>query len=330
METYKCLVADNCSAEGLKTFEKYPNIEVVINTKHTTEELIQMIPEFHAMIVRSATKVTREVIEAAKNLKVICRAGAGYNNIDVEACNEKGIAVLITPTGNTNAVVELTMGLMLSFARHIPIANDSMKAGRWDKKKLSGTEIKGKTLGVLGIGRIGAGVATRCKVFGMDVIAFDKYVTQDRLNEMGLDFVTLYDDLNQFLAKVDYLSLHVPVTSETKGMLAAAQFEIMKDSAVIINCARGAVINEKDLYDALVNHKIGGACIDVYSKEPAKKEEFPFIELENVICTPHLGASTNEAQINVASLAADQIGQLLNEGKYIDCVNLKALKNKLT
>ncbi|RLI65390.1 MAG: hypothetical protein DRO88_04685 [Promethearchaeia archaeon] len=326
METYKCLVADNCSAEGLKTFGKYPNIDVVINTKHTTGELIQLIPEFHAMIVRSATKVTREVIEAAENLKVICRAGAGYNNIDVEACNEKGIAVLITPTGNTNAVVELTMGLMLSFARHIPQANNSMKAGRWDKKKLSGTEIKGKILGVLGIGRIGAGVATRCRVFGMKVIAYDKYVTQERLNGMGLDFVKLYDDLNNFLSEVDYLSLHIPVTPETKSMLGAEQFEIMKDTAVIINCARGAVIDEAALYDALKNHKIGGACIDVYSKEPANKEDFPFIELENVICTPHLGASTEEAQINVASLAADQIGQLLNDGKYIDCVNLKAIQ----
>lgn len=328
MEMYKCLVADNCSSEGLKTFGKYPNIEVILNTKHTTEELIQLIPEYHAMIVRSATKVTREVINAAKNLKVIARAGAGYNNIDVDACNEKGIAVLITPTGNTNAVIELTMGLILSFIRNIPQANNSMKASLWEKKKLGGYELKGKVLGTLGIGRIGAGVAERCHVFGMKVIAYDKYVTQARLNEMGLEFVTLYDDLDRFLSEVDFLSLHIPATPETKGMLGKSQFETMKESAVIVNCARGEVINEQDLYDALVNKQIAGACIDVYSKEPAKKEDIPFIGLENVICTPHLGASTKEAQINVAAMAADQIGQLLNEGKYIDCVNIKAIKKE--
>ncbi len=325
MDKYKCLIADSCSNEGLKAFAKYPNIEVVLNTKHTVEELIQLIPEYHAMIVRSATKVTREVVQAAKNLKVIARAGAGYNNIDVDACNEKGIAVLITPTGNTNAVVELTMGLMLSFARNIPMANASMKDGRWDKKKLAGTEIKGKTLGTLGIGRIGAGVAERCKVFGMRTIAYDKYVSQERLNELGLEYVELYDDLDKFLADVDYLSLHIPATPETTGMLNKEKFEIMKKSAVLINCARGEVVNEQDLYDALVNGDIAGACIDVYSAEPAKKDAIPFIALDNVVCTPHLGASTNEAQVNVAQMAADQIGQLLDEGKYIDCVNKKAL-----
>ncbi|MHA1519608.1 MAG: hydroxyacid dehydrogenase [Promethearchaeota archaeon] len=325
MKKYKCLIADSCSNEGLKAFAKYPNIEVVLNTKHTTEELIQLIPEYHAMIVRSATKVTREVVQAAKNLKVIARAGAGYNNIDVDACNEKGIAVVITPTGNTNAVVELTMGLMLSFARNIPLANASMKDGRWDKKKLAGTEIKGKTLGTLGIGRIGAGVAERCKVFGMRTIAYDKYVTQERLNELGLEYVELYEDLDKFLADVDYLSLHIPATPETTGMLNKEKFEIMKKSAVLINCARGEVVNEQDFYNALVNGDIAGACIDVYSAEPAKKDAIPFIALDNVVCTPHLGASTNEAQVNVAQMAADQIGQLLNEGKYIDCVNKKAL-----
>ncbi|MHA1611141.1 MAG: hydroxyacid dehydrogenase [Promethearchaeota archaeon] len=325
MKKYKCLIADSCSNEGLKAFAKYPNIEVVLNTKHTTEELIRLIPEYHAMIVRSATKVTREVVQAAKNLKVIARAGAGYNNIDVDACNEKGIAVVITPTGNTNAVVELTMGLMLSFARNIPLANASMKDGRWDKKKLAGTEIKGKTLGTLGIGRIGAGVAERCKVFGMRIIAYDKYVTQERLNELGLEYVELYEDLDKFLADVDYLSLHIPATPETTRMLNKEKFEIMKKSAVLINCARGEVVNEQDLYNALVNGDIAGACIDVYSAEPAKKDAIPFIALDNVVCTPHLGASTNEAQVNVAQMAADQIGLLLNEGKYIDCVNKKAL-----
>ncbi len=322
VEQYKCLVADSCSAEGLKTFDKYPNISFDVKTKHTKEELIAMMPEYDAMIVRSATKADEDVIAAGTKLKVIARAGAGYNNIDIDAANKKGVAVLITPTGNTNAVIELSLGLMLSWARHIPQGDLSMKEGRWDKKKLKGTELKGKTLGVLGIGRIGGGVAKICQAFGMETIAYDKFVTQEYADGLG---VTLLDDLNDFLAKVDYLSLHVPVNDSTRGMIGKDQFEIMKDSAVIVNCARGAVVNEKELYDALVDKKIAGACIDVYSKEPATKDAFPFIGLANVVVTPHLGASSAEAQVNVAALAADQIGQLLNDGKYIDCVNKKAL-----
>jgi D-3-phosphoglycerate dehydrogenase len=274
------------------------------------------------LIVRSATKVTPEIIQAATNLKVIARAGAGYNNIDVDACNKKGIAVLITPTGNTNAVIELSMGLMLGYVRKIPEADKSMKNGIWAKKKLKGTEIKGKTLGLLGIGRIGSGVAKRSQVFGMRTIAYDLFVSKEYAEEIGVE---LYEDLNEFLKLVDFLSLHVPVNDSTRGMIGLDQFELMKETAVIINCARGAVVNEKELYIALKDGKIGGACIDVYSKEPANSEDFPFITLDNVICTPHLGASTQEAQVNVAALAAEQIGKLLNEGKYIDCVNKKAL-----
>ena len=323
MTDYKILVADNCSKEGLKSFEKFPNISYDVRTEHTPEELKQMIPDYDGMIVRSATKVTPDIVEAGKKLKVIARAGAGYNNIDVPSCSKQGIAVLITPTGNTNAVVELTMGLMLSWVRHIPKANQTLKSGSWEKKKLKGTEIKGKTIGLLGIGRIGSEVAKRCQVFGMKTIAFDKYISKDFAASLGIE---LFEDLNDFLKEVDFLSLHIPVTNETRGMIGKEQFEIMKPNAVIINCARGAVINEGELYDALKEGKIAGACIDVYSKEPAGPSEFPFIELENVICTPHLGASSKEAQVNVAALAAEQIGELLNNQKYIDCVNKKDLE----
>lgn len=321
---FKILVADNCNKSGLNEgISRYSNIDLDIRTKHTEEELIEMIPEYDAMIVRSATKVTAPVIEAAKNLKIIARAGAGYNNIDVDACNKKGIAVIITPTGNTNAVIELTMGLMLNWVRHISIANQSMKEGRWDKKKLKGSELKSKTLGILGIGRIGAGVAKICQVFGMKTIAYDVFVTKEYAQSIGVE---LYKDLNEFLANVDFLSLHVPVTDSTRGMIGKEQFEIMKETAVIVNCARGAVVDEKELYNALIDHKIGGACIDVYSKEPAIKEDFPFIELKNVVCTPHLGASSAEAQVNVAFLAANHIAQYLNDNKLISCVNEKFIK----
>ena len=321
---FKILVADNCSQSGLdKGLEICSNIELDIRTKHTESELIEMIPEYDAMIVRSATKATAAVIEAAKNLKIIARAGAGYNNIDVDACNKKGIAVIITPTGNTNAVIELTLGLMLNWVRHITIGNQSMKEGKWEKKNLKGTELKGKTLGILGIGRIGGGVAKICQVFGMKTIAYDLFVTKEFAQSIGVE---LYENLNDFLSEVDFLSLHVPVTDSTRGMIGKEQFEIMKNTSVIVNCARGAVVNEKELYDALVNKKIGGACIDVYSKEPATIENFPFISLDNVVCTPHLGASSKEAQVNVAMLAANGIAQYLNDGKFINCVNEKAIK----
>jgi D-3-phosphoglycerate dehydrogenase len=321
---YKILVADNCSQSGLdEGLEICSNIELDIRTKHTEAELIEMIPEYDAMIVRSATKATAAVIEAAKNLKIIARAGAGYNNIDVDACNKKGIAVIITPTGNTNAVIELTLGLMLNWVRHISIGNQSMKEGKWDKKNLKGTELKGKILGILGIGRIGAGVAKICQVFGMKTIAYDVFVTKEFAKSIGVE---LYENLNDFLSEVDFLSLHVPVTDSTRGMIGKEQFEIMKDTSVIVNCARGAVVNEKELYDALINKKIGGACIDVYSKEPATIEDFPFIGLDNVVCTPHLGASSMEAQVNVAMLAANGIAQYLNDNKLINCVNEKSIK----
>ncbi|MHA1647322.1 MAG: hydroxyacid dehydrogenase [Promethearchaeota archaeon] len=322
-EEFKVLVADNCSKVGLKEFEKYPNITYEMITKHTEDELIAMIPKYHGMIVRSATKVTAKVIEAATNMKIIARAGAGYNNIDVDAANKKNIAVVITPTGNTNAVVELALGLMLGWVRHIPKANLSMKEGRWDKKSLKGTEIKGKTIGLLGIGRIGGNVAKRCQAFGMRTIGYDKFVTKEYADNLGIELI---QNLNDFLKQLDFISLHVPVTDSTRGMMGKEQFEIMKETSVIINCARGAVINEEELYIALKDGKIGGACIDVYSSEPATSDKFPFIELDNVICTPHLGASSMEAQINVALLAADHIGQYLSEGKLIDCVNKKALQ----
>ena len=309
VEEYKVLVSDSCSAEGLQTFDDFPNISYDVKTGLSPEEIIKIIPDYQGLIVRSATKVTSEIIQAATNLKVIARAGAGYNNIDVDACNKKGIAVLITPTGNTNAVIELSMGLMLGFVRKIPEADKSMKNGVWAKKKLKGTEIKGKTLGLLGIGRIGSGVAKRSQVFGMRTIAYDLFVSKEYAEEIGVE---LFEDFHEFLKQVDFLSLHVPVNDSTRGMIGPEQFELMKETAVIINCARGAVVNEKELFNALKDGKIGGACIDVYSKEPASSENFPFILLDNVICTPHLGASTQEAQVNVAALAAEQIGKLLN------------------
>ena len=320
MGTYKILVADSIAQEGIDELKKHPEFEVVVNTKHTKEELIELIPPFHAIIIRSATKLPADVLQAATNLKAIARAGTGYDNIDVAECSKLGIVAMITPTGNSLAVAELTLGYMIDFARHISVARQSMVEGRWDKKKFKGTELSGKTLGILGLGRIGALVAKRAIAFDMNVIAFDKYITKERAEEYG---ATLLEDFDEFLGKSDYISMHLPLTPETKNMIDTPQFEIMKPTSCIINISRGGIVNEETLATALKEGKIGGACIDVYSKEPATPEEFKFIGLPNSITTPHLGASTFEAQIKVGTLAADHIAQALLDKKYIDAVNIK-------
>ncbi|MBN2156981.1 MAG: hypothetical protein JW776_13135 [Candidatus Lokiarchaeota archaeon] len=323
MGKYKILVADSLAKEGIEELQMHPEFEVTVNTKHTTEELIKLIPPFHAVIVRSATKLTSEVLQAAENLKVVARAGTGFDNIDVDTCSKLGIIVMITPMGNSLAVAELTFGFMLDFARSISLARQSMIEGRWDKSKFKGTELAGKTLGILGLGRIGALVAKRAIAFDMNVIAFDKYITKVRAEQFG---ATLLEDFDTFLSTADYISIHVPLTSETENMIDTPQFEIMKPTSCIINISRGGIVNEQSLVTALKERKIGGACIDVFSKEPAIPEEFPFIRLPNCITTPHLGASTEEAQIKVGTIAADHIAQALLEKKFPDAVNLKQVR----
>src|SRR6056297_2982175 len=315
---FNVLISDNIAQEGIDLL-KDAGIEVTINTNLSHEELKSEIPKYDGIIVRSGTKMTADVISVAENLKVIARAGAGYNNIDVGACSERGIVVMITPTGNTIAVVELTMGLMLTWARNISQANSCLKENKWEKSKYKGTELFQKTLGIVGLGRIGQGVAKRAQAFNMNVVAYDKFVPKSRAKELN---VKLYDNLNDMLKEVDYLTLHVPLNESTRNLIDKEQFELMRPGAVIINAARGGVINEKVLYTALKKEKIGGACIDVYSEEPAKKEKFPFIDLENVVTTPHLGASSKEAQINVATLAADHVIKGLKSNIFIDSVNL--------
>ncbi len=317
-ETFKVLVSDRIAEEGINLMEEQGfQVDVKLDLSH--EDLVEIISEYDGMIVRSGTEVRKDVIDAATKLKAVARAGAGYNNINVKECSKRKIAVMITPTGNTLAVIELTLGLMISHARFIPIANTALKQGRWEKSKLKGTELSGKTLGIVGLGRIGQGVATRAQAFNMDVVAFDKYIPKSVAEGIN---VVLYDDLNEMLKKVDYVSLHVPLTDSTRNLLGKDQFLLMKKTAVIINVARGPVVNEKELYDALLACEIGGACIDVYSEEPASKEDFPFMNLDNVVVTPHLGANTKEAQIKVGTLAADHIIKALENQDYQDAVNL--------
>lgn len=319
IKKFNVLVSDNIAKEGIAILEEHNNIEVDVHTNWTHEELIENIGKYDGIIVRSGTKLRKDVIDVADKLKVIVRAGTGYDNIDVEACTKKGIVVMITPWGNSNAVVELTMGLMLDHARNISYANLTMNEGKWEKKKLKGYELKGKTVGIIGLGRIGAGVAKRCQAFEMNTIAYDKFIPKKRAEEIG---VKLVDNLDELITKADYITIHLPLTPQTKDLINKDELAKMKKNAVIINVARGGVVNEEALNAALRDDAIAGACIDVYSQEPAKKEKFPFIGLKNCITTPHLGANTYEAQIKVAEIAAQHVIQALISKIFIDAVNI--------
>ena len=319
LKNYKILISDGLAQEGIEILKKFKNIDITVNGKTNKQELLEIIGKFDGIIVRSATKITPDIIRAAKNLKIIVRAGTGYDNINIEECNKQGIVVLITPLGNANAVVELTIGLMLNFARNIYKANTSMREGKWDKKILRGSELRGKTLGVIGLGNIGATVVKKCQIFNMEVIAFDKFVPKKRGQDLGVE---LLDNFEVFLARSDYITIHVPLTAQTKDLISYSEIEKMKSTAVIVNMARGGVVNEQALYDALKNKKIGGACIDVFAKEPVDPKDTPFIGLDNCITTPHLGASTFEAQIEVAKLAAERIIQALNSKIFVNAVNI--------
>jgi len=319
LKNYKLLISDGLAQEGVEILKKFKNFELTIKDKTSREELLKIIEQFDGIIVRSATKITPDIISAGKKLKVIVRAGTGYDNINIDECNKHGIVVLITPLGNTNAVVELTVGLMLNFARNIFKANTSMREGKWDKKILRGSELQGKTVGVIGLGNIGAAVVKKCQAFDMNTIAFDSFVPRKRGQDLGVELLNNFDD---FLARSDYITIHVPLTAQTKDLISYAEIEKMKSTAIIVNVARGGVVNEQALYDALKNNKIGGACIDVFSKEPVDPKDAPFIGLDNCLTTPHLGASTFEAQIEVAKLAAERIGQALNSKIFVDAVNI--------
>ena len=298
----KVLVSDPIAKEAIEIL-KASGIEIVEKTGMSPEELAKVIPEFDGIIVRSATKVTKDVIEAAKNLKVIGRAGVGLDNVDREAAKAKNIKVVNTPAATSISVAELAMGMMFSAARRIPQATFSTKAGKWEKKQFKGFELFGKTLGIVGIGRIGTELAKRAKANGMNVIAYDPYVKENEHAKV-VDFDTL-------LNESDYISLHIPKTDETTHILNKAAFDKMKEGVVIINCARGGVVDEDALYDAISSGKVRIAAMDVYEVEPAK--EHKLFDLDQVIVTPHIGAQTAEGQtragVQVAELVRDALKQ---------------------
>ncbi|MCK4452841.1 3-phosphoglycerate dehydrogenase [candidate division WOR-3 bacterium] len=296
----KVLVSDPIAEQGIEIL-KNAGFEVVQKTGLSPEELAKVIPDFDGIIIRSATKVTKEVIDAANNLKVIGRAGIGLDNVDRDAAKEKGVKVVNTPTATSISVAELALGMMFSAARRIPQASVSTKSSKWEKKKFKGFELYGKKLGIIGIGRIGSEMAKRAKALGIEVIAYDPYVkTSDYANIV---------DLDTLLKESDYISLHIPKTSETEHILNKTAFDKMKEGVVIINCARGGVVDENALYDAINDGKVRIACVDVFESEPAKDNKL--FDLEQVIVTPHIGAQTKEGQTRAGTQVAELVRDAL-------------------
>jgi len=314
----KVLISDNISSKCVEIL-KNAGLEVDMKVGLKPEELKACIGDYHGLVIRSATKVTSDIISAAKNLKVIGRAGSGLDNVDKTAATKKGIVVMNTPGGNTITTAEHTIAHLVSLARLIPQATMSLKAGKWEKKKFMGVELYNKTLGILGIGNIGSQVAKRMQAFAMNVIAFDPFLSEDKAKIMGVEKV----DLKELFKRSDFITIHTPLTPETKNLINKKTIKIMKQGVRIINCARGGLINEKDLYDAIVEGKVAGAALDVFEKEPPGNN--PLLTLDNVIATPHLGASTKEAQENVAVAVAEQIVDYLIHGTIRNAVNFPSI-----
>jgi D-3-phosphoglycerate dehydrogenase len=292
----KLLICDKTEKEAVERMRQ-AGIEVDVNDIITPEDLLTVAPHYDGFVVRSRTKVRKPVIDAATNLKVIMRGGVGLDNIDVEYAQSKGVTILNTPAASSASVAELALGYMFALARHLVNASVSMRNGQWEKKKFEGTELGGKTLGIIGIGRIGTELAARASALGMTVIAYDPYVTKFGMGKM----VTL----DELLEQADYISLHLPHTDETHHMISTDQFAKMKDGVRIVNCARGGIIDESALYDALVSGKVKGAAMDVFAEEPLT--DFRLFSLENVIGSPHIGASTAEALSRVGAEVADKL-----------------------
>ncbi len=314
----KVLVSDNISPKGVSILKK-AGLEVDVKTGMKPDELKACIGQYHGLVIRSATKVTAEIIDAAANLKVIGRAGSGLDNVDKNAASKKGIVVMNTPGGNTITTAEHSVAMLFSVARLIPQATASMKEGKWEKKKFMGVELFNKTLGIIGLGNIGGQVAKKALGLEMNVIAYDPFLSEDQAKAMGIKKVSI----EELFSQADFITIHSPLTAETKGLISAKNIAKMKDGVRIINCARGGIINEEDLYEALKSGKVAGAALDVFEKEPP--ENSPLLTLDNIICTPHLGASTEEAQENVALAVADQIADYLVHGTIRNAVNFPSI-----
>jgi D-3-phosphoglycerate dehydrogenase/(S)-sulfolactate dehydrogenase len=320
----KVLVADDLSGEGVEILRRGRGLSVDVKVGLKPAELKSIIPEYDALAVRSATKVTAELIEAGTKLKVIGRAGVGVDNIDLEAANRRGIVVMNTPGGNTITVAELTVAMIMAISRHIAQATSSVKGGKWEKKKFQGRELFNKTLGVIGTGNIGSVVVDRCLGMKMKVLAFDPFISEEAMRAMGCEPATL----DQLLSRADYVSIHVPLTDKTKNLIGKDALGKMKKTAYLINCARGGIVDEAALAEALSSGRLAGAALDVFATEPVPADN-PLLKLDNFICTPHLGASTEEAQVNVAVALSEQLVDYLCQGTLRNAVNVPSVSREV-
>lgn len=318
----KVLISDNLGEAGIRIL-KTAGFEVDVKTGLSPEELKSVISPYHALVIRSATQVTADLLDAAANLRVVGRAGIGLDNVDIPAATRKGVVVMNTPGGNVVTTAEHTLALMLSLTRNIPQGTASLKAGQWEKKRLMGREICDKTLGVIGFGKIGSVVADRARGLKMNVAVYDPVVQPEAIEKQGFKCVTL----EELYAGSDYISVHVPKSKETTGMINKEAISRMKDGVMIINCARGGIVDENALHEGLVSGKIAGAALDVFSKEPPPAD-LPLLELDNVVGTPHLGASTYEAQSNVAVAVANQIVEYLQNNNVVNAVNVSSISGR--
>ena len=316
---FRVIVSDKLSKEGIDILANTGKIRVDVKTGLKPDELKQIIHEYDGIVIRSATKLTQDIIEAAKNLKVIGRAGSGLDNVDKAAATAAGIVVMNTPGGNTVTTAELTFAMLLAMSRHIPQSFLSIKEGKWEKSRFQGTEVYGKTLGIIGMGNIGQVLYNRAKCFGMNPIGYDPLLSKEKAKELEINLV----GLEEIYAKSDYISVHTPLVKETKGMINKETISKMKDGVKLLNIARGGIINEVDLYEALKSGKVSACALDVFEIEPPVNN--PLLTLDNLIATPHLGASTEEAQTNVAVAICHQIADYLINGTIKNAVNVPSV-----
>jgi D-3-phosphoglycerate dehydrogenase len=320
---FKILVSDPLAQEGVEILEKEKEFQVDVKHKLPPEELKKIIKDYDALLVRSETKVTKDIIEEATNLKVIGRAGVGLDNVDLETASKRGIIVMNTPGGNTISTAEHTMSLILALSRNIPQADASTKRGEWERKKFMGVELYGKVLGIIGLGRIGSEVSKRASAFGMKVIAYDPFLSLEKAKELAVESV----ELNDIYKRSDYITVHTPLTEDTKHVIDRKAIESMKEDVRIINCARGGIVDEEALLEAIKNNKVAGAALDVYEKEPPK--DSLLLKCEKIVLTPHLGASTEEAQVNVAIEIANSARDALLGCGIRNAVNVPCLDAEL-
>lgn len=320
----KILVTDSLAPEGLAVFKKAEGFDVDVRLGLKPEELKKICGDYDGWVIRSGTRITAELIEAAKKLKVVGRAGVGYENIDAEAATKRGIVVMNTPGGNNVTTGEHTIALMMALARHIPQAVASLKRGKWERDKFVGVELCNKTLGVIGLGNVGRIVAERGAGLRMKVLGYDPFIAAENIARMGVEPATL----EEIYAKSDFITVHVPLTPETQGLINRSAFDAMKPGVRILNCARGGIVDERDLADAIERGKVAGAALDVYVEEPPSPDH-PLLKLDQVITTPHLGASTDEAQLNVAIAVAEQMVDFLTKGVVRYAVNVPSVSPEL-